>query len=138
MHLFSVIELEWIMIQHSTLRLSPRVIFIDEFTMYIYMSIPWILFKAPTAVVRVPVTELSVVTHKTHVDTGVLDTVRDVIKAGTTVGERLAIGAPFAELLPIFAVLGKRKVMSNKWAFEDFVYTVMKAQNLDWHSFGLI
>lgn len=60
---------------------------------------------------RVPVTELSVVTHKTHVDTGVIDTIKDVIKAGTAVGERLAIGAPFAELLPMFAFHGKRKVM---------------------------
>lgn len=104
--------------------------------MYIYVSIPWILFKAPLW--GIPVTEPSVVTHKTHVDTGVIDTVKDVIKAGTAVGERLAIGAPFAELLPMFAFLGKRKVMSNKWAFEDFVYTVMKAQNLDWYSLGLI
>lgn len=80
---------------------------------------------------RVPVTEPPVVTHKTHVNTGVLDTVKDVIKTGTTVGEGLAIGAPFAELLPMFAFLGKRKVMSKKSAFEDFVYTVMKAQNFD-------
>lgn len=63
---------------------------------------------------RVPVTEPSVVTHKTHVDTGVFDTVRDVIKAGTAVGEGLAIGALFAELLPMFAFHGKRKVMSKK------------------------
>lgn len=55
---------------------------------------------------RVPVTEPSVATHKTHVDTGVLDTVKDVIKTGTAVGEGLAIGAPFAELLPMFAFLG--------------------------------
>lgn len=83
---------------------------------------------------RVPVTEPSVVTHKTYVDTGVLDTVKDVIKTGTAVGEGLAIGAPFAELLPMFAFLGKRKVMSKTSAFEDFVYTVMKAQHLDWYN----
>lgn len=96
----------------------------------------------PTAVVKVPVTEPSVVTLKTHVDTGVLDdhgplipvdpdTVKDVIKAGTAVGEGLAIGALFAELLPMIAFFGKRDVTEQTRVFEDFVNTVMKAQNLD-------
>lgn len=99
----------------------------------------------PTAVVKVPVTEPSVVTLKTHVDTGVIDlhgplipvdpdTVKDVAAAGAVVGGGLAIGALFAELLPIlpaFALIGKRDVTEQTTAFEDFVNTVMEAQNLD-------
>uniref|UniRef100_A0A8W8MCC6 ShKT domain-containing protein n=1 Tax=Magallana gigas TaxID=29159 RepID=A0A8W8MCC6_MAGGI len=83
----------------------------------------------PTAVVKVPVTEPSVVTLKTHVDTGVLDhhgplipvdpdTVKDVIKAGTTVVEELAIGALFAELLPMIAFIGKRDVTEQTRALK--------------------
>lgn len=98
------------MIQHSTLWLSSWVVFIDDFFVYIYSLTIILGTVPPTAVVKVPVTEPSVVTLKTHVDTGVLDhhgplipidpdTVKDVIKAGTTVGEGLAIGALFAELL---------------------------------------
>lgn len=53
---------------------------------------------------------------------------KDVIKAGTAVDEGLAIGAPFAELIPMFAFIGKRE---QTRAFEDFVNTAMKAQHLD-------
>lgn len=137
------------MIQHSTLWLSSWVVFIDDFFVYIYSLTIILGTVPPTAVVKVPVTEPSVVTLKTHVDTGVLDhygplipidpdTVKDVIKAGTTVGEGLAIGALFAELLPMFAFLGKRDVTEQTRAFEDFVNTVMEAQNLDWYSFWMI
>lgn len=52
---------------------------------------------------EVQVRTSAIVTHKTRVDTGVFDTVKDVIKAGTAVGDGLAIGAPFAELLPMFS-----------------------------------
>lgn len=56
----------------------------------------------PTVVVKVPVTDPVEVLHKTPVDTGVIDhhgplipvvpdTVKDVVKAGTAVGEGLAI-----------------------------------------------
>lgn len=110
--------------------------------MYIYSLTIILGTVPPTAVVKVPVTEPSVVTLKTHVDTGVRDhhgplipvdpdTVKDVIRAGTTVVKELAIGALFAELLPMIAFIGKRDVTEQTRAFEDFVNTAMKAQHLD-------
>lgn len=98
----------------------------------------------PTSVVKVPVTDPVEVIHKTPVDIGVIDhhgplipvdpdTVKGVVGAGAAVGGGLAIRALFAELLPMLPVLafGKRDVTEQTRAFEDFVNTVIKAQNLD-------
>lgn len=103
----------------------------------------------PTAVVKVPVTETLIVTDKTHVqepvvDTGVLDhhgplihvdpdTVKDVAIAGAAVAGGVALGTLFAELLPMLPLFafGKRDVTEQTRAFEDFVNTVMKAQDFD-------
>lgn len=105
----------------------------------------------PTAVVKVPVTETLIVTDKTHVqepvvDTGVLDhhgplihvdpdTVKDVAIAGAATGVAaaggVALGTLFAELLPMLPLFafGKRDVTEQTRDFEDFVNTVMKAQD---------
>lgn len=107
----------------------------------------------PTAVVKVPVTEMLIVTDKTHVqepvvDTGVLDhhgplihvdpdTVKDVAIAGAATGVAaaggVALGTLFAELLPMLPLFafGKRDVTEQTRDFEDFVNTVMKAQDFD-------
>lgn len=114
----------------------------------------------PTAVVKVPVTETLKVTDKTHVqepvvDTGVLDhhgplihvdsplihvdpdTVKDVAIAGAATGVAVAggvaLGTLFAELLPMLPLFafGKRDVTEQTRDFEDFVNTVMKAQDFD-------
>uniref|UniRef100_A0A8W8MHU1 ShKT domain-containing protein n=1 Tax=Magallana gigas TaxID=29159 RepID=A0A8W8MHU1_MAGGI len=101
--------------------------------------------------VQVPVTETLIVTDKTHVqepvvDTGVLDhhgplihvdpdTVKDVAIAGAATGVAaaggVALGTLFAELLPMLPLFafGKRYVTEQTRDFEDFVNTVMKAQD---------
>lgn len=98
----------------------------------------------PTAVVKVPVTDPVEVIHQTPVDTGVIDhhgplipvdpdTVKDVAAAGAAAAGGVAIGALFAELLPMLPLFafGKRDANEQTRAFEDFVNTVMKVQNLD-------
>lgn len=69
-----------------------------------------------------------------HVDP---DTVKDVAIAGAATGVAVAggvaLGTLFAELLPMLPLFafGKRDVTEQTRDFEDFVNTVMKAQDFD-------